>query len=69
MDMGGNLREWTASDYAPYPGSHVDASDGKVNRGGGFEMGAAQFDTSHTRRVDPPTLARADLGFRCVTIE
>ena len=69
MDMGGNLREWTASDYAPYPGGHVDASDGKVNRGGSFEMGAAQFDTSHTRRVDPPTLARADLGFRCVTIE
>lgn len=66
FDMGGNVREWTATDYAAYPGGSVDEdSSGKVNRGGSWRMRPSELNTSHTRGVDPPTEARPDLGFRC----
>jgi len=67
-DMGGNVREWTASKYAAYPDGTADPdSEGMVNRGGSFMLDVTQFNTSHTRRADPPSTRRVDLGFRCVS--
>jgi formylglycine-generating enzyme required for sulfatase activity len=66
MDFGGNVREWTATDYAPYAGGvAVAGSRGKVNRGGSYLMASGQVSTGHTRGADPPSVARPDLGFRC----
>lgn len=66
-DLGGSMREWTRSDYAPYPGGSLDEGRaGKVNRGGSWIMKKTQTSTSHTRAVDRPGERRDDLGFRCV---
>jgi iron(II)-dependent oxidoreductase len=66
FDLGGNVREWTASDYAPYVGGVVDEdASGKVNRGGSWMMKPDEINTSHTRGVDEPSESRPDLGFRC----
>jgi serine/threonine-protein kinase len=66
MDLAGNVREWTATEYAAYPGGYADRdSQGRVNRGGSWLMQADQFSTSHTRGVDSPGQSRPDLGFRC----
>ncbi len=66
-DLGGSMREWTRSDYAPYPGGSLDeGTAGKVNRGGSWIMKKTQTSTSHTRAVDRPEERRNDLGFRCV---
>jgi serine/threonine-protein kinase len=65
-DLGGGVREWVDADYAPYPGGRVvETSEGKVNRGGSWQMTAGQFATAHTRGVDPADTRRPDLGFRC----
>jgi len=66
LDMGGNVREWTSTQYAAYPNGSIEPGDkGKVNRGGSFVMNGKEANTSHTRVVDVPTEARPDLGFRC----
>ncbi len=66
LDMGGNVREWTSSDYAAYPGGAAEKGRrGKVNRGGSWSMKPDELNTSHTRGVDRPGEARPDLGFRC----
>jgi|GEM_PF-130539 len=65
-DMGGNVREWTASDYAAYPGGmkRADAT-GKVNRGASWIMPGNVASSLYTRVVDDPAERRPDLGFRC----
>ena len=66
FDLGGNVREWTASDYAPYPGGTASSDRrGRVTRGGSYLMDARELGASFTRNVDRPDTARADLGFRC----
>ena len=66
LDLGGNVREWTASDYAPYPGGKIEEdTKGKVNRGGSWIMKPGETNTARTRGVDPPEQSRPDLGFRC----
>jgi formylglycine-generating enzyme required for sulfatase activity len=66
VDLGGNVREWTASDYAPYPGGKIEEdTKGKVNRGGSWVMKPGEVNTSRTRGVDKPEESRPDLGFRC----
>ncbi len=66
LDLGGNLREWTASDYAAYPGGEVDPETrGKVNRGASWIMQADHVSTAHTRTADDPARALPDIGFRC----
>jgi len=65
-DLGGNVREWTATDYGAYPGGQTSAGrSGKVNRGGSYVMSPGQLNASYTRDVDEPDANRPDLGFRC----
>jgi serine/threonine-protein kinase len=65
MDMAGNVAEWTASDYRPYPGSKAKPEDGfKVMRGGAFNTKAIQ-QTATDRFYDAPTKTFDYVGFRC----
>jgi len=65
-DMGGNVREWVASKYEPYPGGTIEEdAKGFVNRGGSWMMEKGDFSTIHTRLVDTVDEKRPDLGFRC----
>ena len=67
FDLGGNVREWTGSDYGAYPGGQAEAGRAdKVNRGGSWMMRPQEMTASHTRGVDAAAEARPDLGFRCV---
>jgi toxoflavin biosynthesis protein ToxD len=58
-DMAGNVEEWTASHYAPYPGGRVIEDDlwrmlgpdYPILRGGSFELGG---DLTRTRRRHGP---------------
>jgi serine/threonine-protein kinase len=65
VDMAGNVAEWTASDYAPYPGSKAKPDPGnKVFRGGSFSNPAKQ-QTATDRFYDAPTKTMNYVGFRC----
>jgi serine/threonine protein kinase len=66
LDLGGNVREWTDTDYLPYPGGTIDpGQSGKVNRGGSWEMSVEQYPAAYTRIADEPQRSRGDLGMRC----
>ena len=72
-DMNGNVSEWTASWYQPYPGStYEDKNYGekyRVIRGGAInkrEHGfLREFAMLSFRNFAPPTLRSWDTGFRC----
>jgi len=72
-DLNGNVSEWTASGYLPYPGSTFnDASYGKsykVIRGGAInkrEHGfLKEFALLSYRNFAPPQMRSWDTGFRC----
>jgi formylglycine-generating enzyme required for sulfatase activity len=65
-DMGGNVREWTASRYRAYPGGEADTErSGYVNRGGSYLMKRSQWSSSSTRNADEPGTRVPGLGFRC----
>jgi serine/threonine-protein kinase len=65
--MGGNVCEWTASNFAAYAGSKYSPTpkdlECKVYRGGNFSSPLSQARTT-SRKWNVPSLTRDDLGFR-----
>jgi formylglycine-generating enzyme required for sulfatase activity len=72
MDMCGNVGEWTASNYLPYPGNkYQDEFYGKeryVVRGGSWYT--TPYESTVTFRYKyTPVSSYEDIGFRCVVSE
>lgn len=74
-DMNGNVSEWTASSYEPYPDSqYTEENFGKgfkVIRGGSYYKRAhgfmKEFVMLSHRNTAPPAMRMSDTGFRCAT--
>ncbi|HKX27417.1 MAG TPA: bifunctional serine/threonine-protein kinase/formylglycine-generating enzyme family protein [Blastocatellia bacterium] len=65
FDLAGNVAEWTASDYQPYPGSTARPDEGnKVIRGGSFKNPAIE-QIATDRYFDVPAKTLDYIGFRC----
>ena len=67
LDMSGNVWEWTADNYQPYPG-HRPAfdipADAKAIRGGSYKSDKLHVTTT-TRNLDHASSRSATIGFRC----
>ncbi|HWR50347.1 MAG TPA: SUMF1/EgtB/PvdO family nonheme iron enzyme, partial [Bryobacteraceae bacterium] len=69
-DMAGNVHEWTADDYALYPGNKAalpPAAPSKVVRGGSYAISANGLSPHWRASLAPDLQGRQDLpvGFRC----
>ena len=65
FDMAGNVAEWTASKFRPYPNSNALEDEGNyVLRGGGFKA-LAKEQTATDRFFNRPTAVSDQYGFRC----
>jgi serine/threonine-protein kinase len=65
MDMSGNVLEWTASLYRPYPGSKAKAKEGLVVLRGGDWYEEQKYATATSRSLVTPDFRRNYIGFRC----
>jgi len=64
LDMAGNVAEWTDSDPRAYRGSRARNDEGKVLRGGSFEVDKS-FALVTSRAALAPTVKSPSVGFRC----
>jgi serine/threonine protein kinase len=65
LDMAGNVAEWTASDYKPYPNNPAKPVEGnKIQRGGSF-INLPSEQTATDRFFDFPVKKFDYVGFRC----
>ena len=70
LDMAGNAAEWVADWFGDYPASAVSNPSGaapgayRLTRGGGWDNTPTAL-RAFSRNAVYPTLAEADLGFRC----
>jgi formylglycine-generating enzyme required for sulfatase activity len=69
-DLIGNVWEWTATIYRPYPGGNANA-DGRYNqdfriiRGGSYQISDSALRGLTVRLPSPPNVAYEATGFRC----
>jgi serine/threonine-protein kinase len=66
-DMSGNMWQWCADDYHPYPGRAASfdiPESAKVIRGGSFQSDRLHV-TTVTRNLERASTASAVIGFRC----
>jgi formylglycine-generating enzyme required for sulfatase activity len=66
-DMSGNVWQWCADDYRPYPGRvarFAVPDSAKVIRGGSYQSDRLHV-TAVTRNLERPSTASAVIGFRC----
>ncbi|MFZ5861466.1 MAG: formylglycine-generating enzyme family protein [Nitrospirota bacterium] len=70
LDLCGNVAEWTASWYEPYPGNTLTrgafGKQMRVARGGAWVLTAEPWSRATNRNLSqPPDLRHRSLGFRC----
>ena len=67
LDMSGNVWQWTADAYAPYPGHRPTfkiPADAKAIRGGSYKSDKLHVTTT-TRNLDHASSQSNTIGFRC----
>jgi serine/threonine-protein kinase len=67
LGMSGNIWQWTADDYRPYPGREPAfqiPADAKVIRGGSYKSDEKHVTTT-TRNLDHASTRSPVIGFRC----
>ncbi|HRI08757.1 MAG TPA: SUMF1/EgtB/PvdO family nonheme iron enzyme, partial [Nannocystaceae bacterium] len=69
LDMIGNVFEWTADPFAPYPGSETATPEGenRVIRGGAFNSTEIEFTNPALRYAASVDTHSHGIGFRCAT--
>lgn len=65
LDMAGNVWEWTASDLTSYTNKNIILAEGKVIRGGAYDVADDRVTTTY-RGVVPEDKYYDKTGFRCV---